>query len=293
MNDGNKDSNAQFGRPHLTTLALILVAAIMLACNQETPAPRTGQQPSTGAELAATGSQDTTGSTVSCAPAGQDRSTGSLSAASATNTMGQSAGSFGSFNLSPAPQTTPDHAAPDRGELTVSAVGSTTRAADEAYVVMIPEVNFGISGPEQLSDNDRADIVEELVEIGVGETDIEFDFRGRYGETTISVAVVPGEIDDRSQAILDAMDEVVRRFEAHGLHFALNASSYQQALSEARRVAVPGAADTADDLAEALGVQRGAVIGAVEDRSDSFQGYYVPTAAAHDPCATSSSAPFY
>ena len=172
----------------------------------------------------------------------------------------------------------PDNAPPSRGELTVSAVGSATRLADEAYVVMIPEMRYGPSGPEQLSEDDRDDIVEKLGEIDIAETDIEFDFRGRYGETTISVAVDVTEIEDRSDAICGGCGgSGSARFDSHGLRFALYESSCEQALSEARREAVPAAEDTADDLAEALDVQRGAVIGAVEGRSDSFQGYYIPT----------------
>ena len=295
MNNGKNGAIGRFERRTLTTLLLISASAIMLACSQETPAPvpLAAQQPSTSVDVEATGSRDTTGSTISSTHARQGPSSGSVSFASSTNTTSMAAGSFGSFNLSPAPQTMPDNAPPSRGELTVSAVGSATRLADEAYVVMIPEMRYGPSGPEQLSEDDRDDIVEKLGEIDIAETDIEFDFRGRYGETTISVAVDVTEIEDRSDAIVEAVEEVVRRFDSHGLRFALYESSCEQALSEARREAVPAAEDTADDLAEALDVQRGAVIGAVEDRSDSFQGYYIPTTSEHDPCATSSSAPFY
>ena len=290
MNNGNNPAKARSGRRALTTLALIAVAGLLLSCQPETtaPVPGAGPFPSASEIVTAVEVERTTGLPVSTAHADQPQSSQSISGESSGGTTG----SFGSFHLSPAPQTAPNDMTAAQGGLTVTAVGSATRSADEAYVVMIPEQRYGPSGPERLSEDDRDDIVEKLGELDIPETDIEFDFQGRYGATTIAVALQPDEIADEHEAILEAVEEVVRRFEAQGLRFSLNASSCEQALSDARREAAPAAEDTADDLAEALGVARGAVIGALEDRSVNYQPFAL-TNADYDACATPASAPYY
>ena len=291
MNNGTDAAKAWFGRSALTTLVLIAVAGLLLSCDQETtaPVPGTGQHPPAGENVTAVEVEQTTRASASSAHADQPQlSQSTISGGSS----GGTGGSFGSFHLSPAPQTATNDMAPAQGGLTVSAVGSATRSADEAYVVMIPEQRYGPSGPEQLSDDDRDDIVENLGELDIPETDIAFDFQGRYGATTIAVAVEPDEIADEHEEILEAVEEVIRRFEAQGLRFALNASNCEQALSDARREAAPAAEDTADDLAEALGVERGAVIGALEDRSVNYQTFAL-TNTDYDACATPASAPYY
>ena len=75
------------------------------------------------------------------------------------------------------------------GGLTATANGSTTVPADDAYVVIIPEQFYGPGGPEKLSSEDRDDVVQNLMDMGIGEDDIEFDYGQPYGPETISVEV--------------------------------------------------------------------------------------------------------
>ncbi len=184
--------NNALGRSSLAGLLAIAVVTLSIACAPEAgaPLPVTVTEPSTAVVASAEGLDQTTQ-----APA---------------TTARLESGSMGAFNLSPIPQTVPGETTPATGGLTVSAIGSTTMAADEAYVVVIPERFYGPSGPEQLSADDRNEIIEALAEVGVPEEAIEFEHRGRYGESSISVELEPSEIAERSEAILDAVEEVVR-----------------------------------------------------------------------------------
>lgn len=166
---------------------------------------------------------------------------------------------FGGFSLSPVPQT---FAA--AGTLTVSAIGSVTVAADEAYVVVLPEMDYGPSGPQQLSEKDREEILANLAAIGVAEDDIDFEILSRYEPSTISVEVEVDEVATLGDSIVEQVEEVVRRSESFGVRFGLSDENCDQAISLARREAVPAAERAADDLADALGVDRGAVNGALE-----------------------------
>ena len=86
------------------------------------------------------------------------------------------------FNLSPLGQFPGG-----TGGLTVSAIGSVTVSADEAYVIVVPEQRYGPSGPAQMSGEDRKDIKETLAGLGVDENAVEF-FRLRgYGPISILV----------------------------------------------------------------------------------------------------------
>ena len=168
-------------------------------------------------------------------------------------------GGFGGFSLSPAPQ-----AFAADGSLVVSAIGAVTVAADEAYVVVIPEMDYGPSGPQQLSEKDREEIRTNLEAIGIAEDDIEFEILSRYEPSTISVEVAVEEIATLGDPIVDAVEDIVRRSESFGVRFSLSEENCEQAVSLARREAAPAAEKAADDLADALGVDRGAVNGALE-----------------------------
>ena len=194
-------------------------------------------------------------------------------------------GSIGGFSLSPAPQ-----AFATAGSLTVSAIGSVTVAADEAYVLVVPEMNFGPSGPEQLSDRDREEILTNLEAIGVAEEDIEFEVLNRYDPATISVEVSVAEVATMGESILDAVEEVVRRSESFGVRFSLTESNCEQAISLARREAVPAAEKAADDLADALGMQRGDVLGALEYPLESSR--FLPFGSAPGPCGGQDAFPY-
>ena len=153
---------------------------------------------------------------------------------------------------------------PTEGGLTVSAIGSVTVAADEAYVVVMPEQRFSSSGPEQMTDEDRQQIRENLAGIGVLEEAVEFENLAIYGPSSISVEVELDELAEKREPILDAVEQVIRRYESHGVIYSLSEENCESALSLARREAIPRAERAADDLAQALGVSRGTVIGALE-----------------------------
>lgn len=153
---------------------------------------------------------------------------------------------------------------PTEGGLTVSAIGTVTIAADEAYVIILPEQRYGPSGPELMTDGDRADIREGLDEIGIPEESIEFSQLARYGPSSISVEVSLDELDEKKDQIIDIVEEVIRRSESYGIVYTLTDENCESALSLARREAIPSAERAADDLAKALGVGREGVMGALE-----------------------------
>jgi hypothetical protein len=150
------------------------------------------------------------------------------------------------------------------GGLTVSAVGSVTVAADEAYIVIVPEQRFGPSGPEQMSSGDRKDIIENLANVGVEESAIEFESLGRYGSSGISVEVDLGELVEKGAQIVEAVEKVVRHSESHGVRYTLSQENCDHARSLARREVIPSAEKAADDLANALGLDLGSITGALE-----------------------------
>ena len=166
-------------------------------------------------------------------------------------------GSHSSSRLSPQSAAVP-------GGLTVSAMGSVTVAADEAYLVIVPEQRYGPSGPEQMTDEDRQDILDALAALGVQEEEIEFSGLVGYGQASITVEVALDKLDELKKAIIDAVEEVIRRSESYGVLYGLSEENCESALSLARREAIPAAERAADDLAEALAVVRGDVMGALE-----------------------------
>ena len=165
----------------------------------------------------------------------------------------------GGFNLSPIGQNLGSVAG-----LTVSAIGTVTAAADEAYVVIVPEQRYGPSGPEQMSSDDRKDIIEKLANLGVAESAIEFENLGRYGPFSISVEVELAELDEKGAGVVEAVEEIVRHSESHGVRYSLSPENCDSARSLARREAIPSVQKAADDLAEALGLDLGSVSGALE-----------------------------
>ena len=120
---------------------------------------------------------------------------------------------------------------PTEGGLTVSAIGSVTVAADEAYVVIVPEQRYGPSGPEQMTADDRKLIRDSLAEIGVPEDAVEFVNLARYGPSSISVDVSLDELAEKREQILDIVEEVIRRSESHGVLYSLTEENCESALS--------------------------------------------------------------
>ena len=167
--------------------------------------------------------------------------------------------SAGGFNLSPLGQFSGG-----AGGLTVSAIGSVTVSADEAYVIVIPEQSYGPSGPEQLTSEDRKDIKEKLADSGIDESAVEFVRLRSYGPASISVELEPADVLEMGPQVVDAVEEVVRRSEAHGVRYTLSGENCDRALSLARRQAIPSAEKAAADLAQAFDVGVGTVTAILE-----------------------------
>ena len=163
------------------------------------------------------------------------------------------------FNLSPLGQF-----AGGTGGLTVSAIGSVTVPADEAYVIVVPEQRYGPSGPEQMSGEDRKDIKEKLAGLGIDEDTVEFVRLRGYGPASISVELETAEVLEMGPQVVDAVEEVVRHSESHGVRYTLSEENCDRALSLARRQAIPSAEKAAADLAQAFGVGVGSVTAILE-----------------------------
>ena len=268
---------------NLLCLLVLVAAAVSLACSQEVSEPETAAQ--SGADVpTATAATDmptaapvtatvkpmptaisTEVPTPTAAPEVASRTGGEngalvvLGSRSAAAPSRLGAGNIGGLSLSPLPQTMAME-----GSLTVSAIGTVTVAPDEAYVVVIPETDYGPSGPQQFSLEDRQDIVANLVAIGLNKEAVEFEHPRRYEPTIILVEVEIDKIASTGDAIVDAIEEVVRRSESFGVRFGLSEENCVRAVSLARREAVPGTEEAADDLADALELELGDVIGALE-----------------------------
>ena len=158
----------------------------------------------------------------------------------------------------------------EAGGLTITANGSVTVSADEAYVIVIPDRFYGPGGPERLSHEDRDDVLQNLVDLGIGEDDVEFESGQEYDPETISVEVQIEDLPEIGDLILDAVEDVVRRSERSGVHFSVSGQNCDQALAAARQEAITQAEGDSLDLAKALGLVRGGIIAALESPANSF-----------------------
>ena len=174
------------------------------------------------------------------------------------------------------------------GGITATANGSVMSTADEAYIVVIPEQFYGPGGPEKLSGEDRDDVAQYLMDMGIGEDDIEFEYGQPYGPETISVEVQIGDLPEIGDLILNAIEDVIRRSEHSGVRFTLSEENCGEALGLARLDAISQIDRKADDLVAALGMVRGGVVGAIEDPFSDFR--YGPGSA--DRCGGLSQDPY-
>ena len=108
------------------------------------------------------------------------------------------------------------------------------------------------------------------MDIGIGEDDIEFESGLLYEPETISVEVQIEDLPEIGDLILNAVEDVLRRSEHSGVRFTLSEENCDRALGLARRDAISQIDRKADDLAAALGMVRGGVLGAVEDPFSDF-----------------------
>ena len=158
--------------------------------------------------------------------------------------------------------------------LTVSATGSVTVSADEAYVVVVPEQRSGSSGPEQMSIEDRTAIRENLADLGIDESAVEFVGLRIYLPASISVELEPAEVLEMGPQVVDAIEEAVGHSESQGVRYTLSDENCDRALSLARREAIPSVEKAAADLAEAFGVEVGSVTAVLEDPLDGITNNY-------------------
>ena len=158
----------------------------------------------------------------------------------------------------------------ESGGLTVTANGSVTVSADEAYVIVIPDRFYGPGGPERTSHEDRDDVLQNLMDLGIDEDDIEFESGQEYDPETISVEVQIEDLPEIGDLILDAVEDVIRRSERSGVHSSVSGENCNRALAAARQEAITQAEGGSLDLAEALGVVRGGIIAALESPANSF-----------------------
>jgi hypothetical protein len=160
--------------------------------------------------------------------------------------------------------------ADSKGGLTVAVNRSVTVEADEAYVVITPTAIYGSSGnPQPISSENRTAVIAKLRAIGIAKEDIEFKSQP-YSASIVSVPVQISDLPQVGRSILGAVEAVLGRSESHGVHFSLSQEKCDQALALARREAVPQADKTAADLAEALSIKRGSIVGAVESPFTNF-----------------------
>ncbi len=109
------------------------------------------------------------------------------------------------------------------GGLTATANGSVKSTADEAYVVVIPEQLYGPNGPEPISGEDRADVIEAIEQTGIATDDIEIiSGRQPYEPVQISVEVEVADLPEIGGLILDAVEDVLRRSEHSGVRLSPN-----------------------------------------------------------------------
>lgn len=149
--------------------------------------------------------------------------------------------------------------------LIVSAVGSVTYPADEAYLIVIPDYFYGSPETEQFTAHDRQALITAVQDQGLSEEDVSFISRGRYEPVVIRVVIGVNRTAEHRQALADSIqDNLRRRFEVMGMTYALTPDNCREAAAAARRQAVPIVQQAASDLAAAFGVQLGPVVGVRE-----------------------------
>ena len=196
------------------------------------------------------------------APQGEAVEVQALPASGSGGFLSLSGSGFGALPIS--------HEVSESGGLTVTANGSVKVSADEAYVIVIPDRFYGPGGPERTSHEDRDDVLQNLMDLGIDEDGIEFESGQEYDPETISVEVRIADLPEIGDLILDAVEDVIRRSERSGVHFSVSGENCDRALAAARQEAITQAEGDSLDLAEALGVVRGGIIAVVENPANSF-----------------------
>ena len=166
--------------------------------------------------------------------------------------------------------------------ITVSAIGKVTVTPDEARIIVFPEEDYGPYGPQRFSKKQEQDITQALTQIGIDAEMIDFQSLGRYEPSAVSVLVDVADIEVRGDAVVDAVEDVIGRSGQYGVNFGLSEESCAGATALARREAIPVAEAAADDLSEALNLQRGEAVGVLEYASQ--HPYFSDPFSNSDPC---------
>ncbi len=86
-----------------------------------------------------------------------------------------------------------------------------------------------------MSLEDKADVVESLVGLGIAESAIAFTRRGRYEPNIILVEMELGEVQEKGEQIVEAVADIVQALNTYSVHYTLSPESCSQALAQARR----------------------------------------------------------
>jgi uncharacterized protein len=173
-----------------------------------------------------------------------------------------------------------DVRAADASGLTASGSGRVTAEANEAYVVVLVQPNYGPTGPRPISERDKAEVVAKLKELGVAEADIKFHSSNFGGPLVVSIEMADlARVSRDGDDIGDVIEDVMGAGQGKGVVFTH--SRCRDVEDEARKEALADARAKAERLAAVTGVKLG------KPRSVSDAGAQANPygGAAIDPCS--------
>lgn len=164
--------------------------------------------------------------------------------------------------------------------MTVSGLGRVRAKADEAYVVILLEPNYGPSGPVAISSRDRDAILDGLKDLGYDEDDISMSVSNYGNANVVSVEVTDlSNLVRAGRDIRNAVEDVVGRVQQSGALFTH--SRCDVAVAEATGEAIADAEDRVAALARSAGRTAGDLVAVTEVAA--FNPYGPP---APDPCGS-------
>ncbi|MDE2780154.1 MAG: SIMPL domain-containing protein [Chloroflexota bacterium] len=166
--------------------------------------------------------------------------------------------------------------------ITVSAIGKVTVTPDQARIIVLPEEDYGPFGPQRFSQKQEQDITQALSQVGIDAELIDFQSHGRYEPSAVSVPVDVGDIEAQGETVVEAVEDVIGRAGHYGVSFGLSEESCVEATALARREAIPVAEAAADDLSQALDLQRGEAVAVLEYASQN--PFFSDPFSTSDPC---------
>jgi uncharacterized protein len=149
-----------------------------------------------------------------------------------------------------------DGRAADTSGLTATGSGRVTAEANEAYVVVLVQPNYGPTGPRPISERDKAEVLAKLKELGVAEADVTFQSSNYGGPFVVSVEMADlARVSRDGDDIGDAIEDVLGSGGGKGVVFTH--SRCRDVESEARKEALADARSKAERLAAVTGVKLG------------------------------------